>query len=186
MKATPAKYNPLPNEHIKMNRPTPQKSLKTSPQPTRSRFLRYWRWFWLVTLVVSLAYAWYCFYVPANSIAWAPSLTAAHHQSLQTGKPIILFFTGDWCVPCRIMKRNVWADQQVAASVHTRFIAVTINIDDADGAEARSRYGVGATPATIITNPQGTVLQRRDGGMSKADFLEFMGKLHPPAASVLP
>ncbi len=32
-----------------------------------------WLWirFWRITLVVSIFYAWYCFYVPSNSIAWA-------------------------------------------------------------------------------------------------------------------
>lgn len=75
------------------------------------------------------------------------------------------------------MKRNVWADEQVAASVNSGFVAVTIDVDDPRVADTLSRYRVGSTPSTIITDPQGEVLQRKEGGMGKADFLELLGKV---------
>jgi len=40
-----------------------------------------------------------------------------------------------------------------------------------------NRYGIGSTPTTIITDSKGNILQKKQGGMSKADFLEFLGKL---------
>jgi protein disulfide-isomerase len=134
----------------------------------------FWRWFWIATLVVSLPYAWYCFYVPANNIAWAADYTSAQQQAFRTGKPIILFFTGKWCVPCRIMKRTVWADEQVTASVNKSFIPVTIDVDDPDSVKTRSRYSVGVTPSTIITDSNGNVLQQKVGSVGKADFLEML------------
>lgn len=146
------------------------------PASVRGSF-NFWRWFWLSFLVVSLAYAWYCFYVPSNSIAWVDSYTSARAQAAQADKPIILFFTGEWCVPCRIMKRTVWADEQVAASVNARFIAVTIDVDDPSAAETLERYRVGPTPITIITNPQGEILRQRVGGIGKADFLALLGEV---------
>ena len=151
-------------------------------QPHRGKVFRFWRCFWIVILVVSLGYAWYCFYAPSNNIAWADDYTSAQQQATQSGKPIILFFTGKWCVPCRIMKRNVWADEQVTASVNAAFIPVTIDVDDPDAAAALSRYRVGVTPNTIITDPQGNVLQQKEGGMDKAEFLELLGKVNPSAA----
>ena len=123
-------------------------STEPASRSDRGKF-PFWRWFWLSTLVVSLAYAWYCFYVPSNSIAWADNYTSAQQQAAQSGKPIILFFTGKWCVPCRIMKRTVWADEQVTASVNSSFIPVTIDVDDSDATAALSRYSVGATPKTM-------------------------------------
>ena len=140
----------------------------------RTRF-NFCRWFWISTLVVSLPYAWYCFYVPANKIAWAADYSSAQQQASQTGKPVILFFTGKWCVPCRIMKRTVWADEQVTASVNKSFIPVTIDVDDPESVETRRRYRVGVTPSTIITDSQGNVLQQKVGGVGKADFLEMLG-----------
>ena len=143
--------------------------------PPRGK-VNWWRWFWIATLVVSLSYAWYCFYVPSNSIAWADNYASAQQQSAQSGKPIILFFTGKWCVPCRIMKRNVWADEQVKTSDNGAFIPVTIDVDVPDAAAAARRYNVGSTPNTIITDSQGNVLQQKEGGIGKAEFLEMIGK----------
>ena len=150
-------------------------------QPHRGKVFEFWRCFWLVFLVVSLGSGWYCFYAPSNNIAWADDYTSAQQQATQSGKPIILFFTGKWCVPCRIMKRNVWADEQVTASVSAAFIPVMIAVDDPDAAAALSRYRVGVTPITIITDPQGDVLQWKKGGMDKAEFLEWLGKVNPSA-----
>lgn len=146
---------------------------------------RFWRWFWLTFLVASLAYAWYSFYVPSNRIAWADTYTAAQQQAVESDKPIILFFIGKWCSPCRIMKREVWADEQVVATVNAAFIPVTIDVDDSTVAAALSRYGVVATPNTIITDSRGNVLQQKQGGMSKAEFLELLGTLESPAVEDL-
>ena len=154
---------------------SPSSSSDHVSPPQRGKF-NFWRWFWIGTLIVSLPYAWYCFYVPSNHIAWADNYASAQQQAAQSGKPMILFFTGKWCVPCRIMKRTVWADQQVTASVNGTFIPVTIDVDQPDSAAARSRYGVGVTPVTIITDPDGVVLQQKQGGMDKAEFLEMLGK----------
>ena len=162
-----------------------QSFAELASQPDRAKF-NFWRWFWIATLVVSLPYAWYCFYVPANKIAWADDYTAAQQQAAQSNKPIILFFTGKWCVPCRIMKRTVWADEQVKASVNSSFIPVTIDVDDPGSAEALSRYRFSTTPTTIVTDPQGKVLQQKEGGIGKADFLEMIGKLKQSDASLTP
>jgi thioredoxin 1 len=155
-------------------------------KPSRSVFLWLWRWFWRVNLVVSLGLAWYCFYVPSNNIAWADSYASAQQQAADSGKPIILFFTGEWCVPCRIMKRNVWADQQVAALVNAGFIPVTIDMDNPGAVETAKRYRVGSTPNTVITDPEGNVLQQKGGGMAKTDFLELLRKVSSSSVSVNP
>ena len=75
------------------------------------------------------------------------------------------------------MKREVWADDQVMATVNADFIPVTIDVDNSNATETLSRYGIGATPNTIITDSQGNVLQQRQGRISKPDFLELLENL---------
>lgn len=107
---------------------TPDHDGSPPPQPpaARRRFFHFWRVFWLVFLVGSLGYAWYCFYVPSNNVAWAGDFASAREQAAQADKPMVLYFTATWCVPCRIMKRNVWADEQVTAEVN----AAVVSADD--------------------------------------------------------
>jgi len=164
-----------------------QSTPSTDPtlRPHRAKF-NFWRWFWLATIPVSLVWVWYDFYAPANHVTWAKDYGSAQQQAAQSGKPIIVFFTGKWCVPCRIMKRNVWADKQVEATVKAGFTSVMIDVDDPKAAETVSRYHVVATPTTIFIDPNGNVLERVERGMGKMEFLELLGRLKPSAAPLTP
>ena len=84
------------------------------------------------------------------------------------------------------MKRNVWADPQVEVAVTGGFTPVMIDVDDPNAAETVRRYGVGATPTTIIIDPKGNVLERVVGGMGKAAFLELLGRRNPSAGPIAP
>jgi thioredoxin 1 len=163
-----------------MNNAQPQSTSTADAisKPAKGRF-NFWRWFWLSTIPVSLVWVWHDFYVPANHITWAKDYPAAQHQSVQSGKPILLFFTGVWCVPCRVMKRTVWADGEVEAVVKAGFIPVMMDVDDPNAAETVNQYRVVATPTTVITDPKGNVLQWTRGGMNKAEFLGLLAKANP-------
>jgi protein disulfide-isomerase len=143
---------------------------------------RFWQVFWLAFLVGSLAYAGYSFYAPSNGIAWADDFTVAQQQAVESDKPIILFFTGTWCSPCRIMERQVWSDDEVMSTVNAAFIPVTIDVDNPDAAETLGRYWDGVTPTTIITDANGHVLRQKQGRMGKVEFLELLGELVPSAS----
>ena len=140
-----------------------------------------------MTLIVSLSYAWYCFYVPSNDIVWAENYISAQNKAFQSDKPIILFFTGKWCVPCKIMKRQVWADEQVMKTVNSAFIPVTIDVDDPDNASLLVRYNIAGTPTpiTIITDSKGNALEWRVGGIGKSEFLELLRASSPSAINYL-
>jgi protein disulfide-isomerase len=156
----------------------PSSSTGTASKPHRGKF-NFWRWFWLGTIPVSLVWVYYDFYVPSNHVTWAKDYASAQQQAAKSGKPILLFFTGGWCVPCRIMKRKVWADELVESVVRAGFTPVMIDMDDPKVAEMVSHYSVVATPTTIITDPKGSILKRAQGGMGKAEFLELLEKLNP-------
>ncbi len=69
---------------------------------------------------------------------------------------MILFFTSNWCDPCRIMKRTVWADDKVEPEVNARFIAVLVDVGDPGAsAEILEQYKAYVTPTTIITDAEG-------------------------------
>lgn len=134
----------------------------------------FWPWFWRTFLVVSLAYAWYSFYVPANGITWAKDYAAAETQASTAQQPMILFFTGEWCVPCRIMKRQVWADDDVEAIVNKSFTPVAIYREDPAASELFTRYSIRSTPTTVVVTNDGEVLEQVKGRMEKADFLDLL------------
>lgn len=128
-------------------------------------------------MVASLGYAWHSFYVPSNDVVWAEDITSARELASESGKPVMLFFTATWCVPCRIMKREVFADAEVMKAINSQVVPVMVYADSPGGEAAFQQYNVEGTPITIFTDPQGTVLDYAVGGIGKEAFVEMLGKL---------
>jgi len=156
---------------------SPLNSPANSPKMVRTKTHRFWQWFWLTFLVVSLAYAWYSFYVPSNDVAWVGDIVPARELANDSGKNMLLFFTGEWCVPCRIMKREVFADKEVMKAINSQLVPVMIDVDDPNAEELVKHYKVGGTPITIFTDPQGKVLDYAVGKIGKEKFLEMLENL---------
>ena len=155
----------------------PTNSSTNSHGVVKTRSHPFWRWFWLTFLVASVFYAWYSFYVPANDVVWADNMVSARELANDSHKNMLLFFTGEWCSPCRIMKREVFADKEVMKAINSQVVPVMINVDDPNAEELLKHYKVGGTPTIIFTDPKGKVLDYAVGKIGKTKFLEMLENL---------
>ena len=142
----------------------------------------FWRFFWLSFLVASLWYAWYSFYAPSNDVAWADDLASAQKLAADSNKNTMLFFTATWCSPCRIMKREVFADQEAMRAINEQVVPVMIYQDDPGTEEIFRKYQVGGTPVTIFADSKGEVIDYAVGRVGKTEFLEMLGNLGKAAS----
>ena len=134
----------------------------------------FWQFFWLTFLVVSLWYAWYSFYTPSNDITWTNDIESAQKIANSSDKNMMIFFTAEWCSPCRIMKRKVFADSEVMKAIDAEVVPVEIDIDDPNNEQLVKQYNIGATPTTIFIDPQGKVIDYAVGKVEKSKFLEML------------
>ena len=155
----------------------PAHSTTSTTKAVKKKSHPFWRWFWLTFLVVSLGYAWYSFYVPSNDVVWADDMVTAQKLANDSGKNMLLFFTGKWCVPCRIMKREVFADKEVMKAINSKVVPIMIDVDDANAKDLVEKYNIGGTPITIFTDPRGNVLDYAVGKIGKTKFMEMLEKL---------
>ena len=130
--------------------------------------------FWLTFLFASLSYAWYAFYAPSNDIAWEKDFKVAQERASESNKSMVLFVTATWCSPCRIMKRQVWADEGVKDLMNRRFIPVLLDADDPAAQPVLQAYGIQGTPCTLVVKGSGEVMDYRFGAVSKSDFMAWM------------
>lgn len=113
---------------------------------------------------------------PMKLIGRTTSQRAAKTAS-ESDKPVLMFFTADWCVPCRVMKREVFADPEVMTEVNARVIPVMIYAGDPGADEALERYKVDGTPITILTDPAGSVIDYSAGGIDKSELLHLLDNM---------
>ncbi len=58
----------------------------------------------------------------------------------ETGKPILIDFTGWACVNCRKMEEQVWTDPEIASLIQDSYILVSLYVDDRQKLPAEERF----------------------------------------------
>lgn len=133
--------------------------------------------------------------VKAQFTDYAQALEA----SAETGKPVLIDFTGFGCVNCRKMEASVWTDREVAAVIAAKYILVSLYVDDRtpldqpvtvieNGQKVRIRnvgdkwsllqrykFGANAQPFYVIVDSDGRLLSEPyTFNPEPAGFLEFL------------
>ncbi len=106
---------------------------------------------------------------PAD-IEWQTSIP------VNMAKPSLLYFTADWCPPCKTMKANAWPDDRVEAVIREQYIPVYIDIDQQP--ELAAKYGVESIPTIIVVQDADVVAR---GGFGDADMLLRFLQSHTPS-----
>jgi thiol-disulfide isomerase/thioredoxin len=107
--------------------------------------------------------------VQGNKIIWEKDFKKALVMAKESGRPLMLDFTADWCEPCRMMDKEFWVLDEVAEAVKP-FIAVKVNFDSERGIV--DKYGVRAIPYVVFTDPMGNLITSRRG-FSKQKMAEL-------------
>lgn len=112
----------------------------------------------------------------AETIVWEPYSAVRLAEAKAEGKPVIIDFYADWCIPCQELDRITYADPRVmkAADSFVRLKADLTHFDSPESNELRKQYDVGGVPTVVVLDSQGNeVTSARTIGFVNADtFLE--------------
>jgi len=108
---------------------------------------------------------------PDNNVAWAGQFETAAAEASDTGRPMLLYFTADWCPPCQQMKRETWPRPDVEQAVNQRLIALHLDVDDESVAPLATRYRVQYIPTLIFTDAEGRILEDAEGSLAQSGFI---------------
>jgi thiol:disulfide interchange protein len=107
----------------------------------------------------------------AGKIQWVPNVSEGLRLAKESGKPVMLFFTADWCAPCVELKKYTFTDRRVVAASQ-RLINVYIDVDS--DFETLSAYKVRGIPAIFFLNPLGQIISKYNGDRSPGSFVKEM------------
>jgi thiol:disulfide interchange protein DsbD len=112
----------------------------------------------------------------AEGIRFQPYDEAAMRAALAAGRPVMLEFSADWCVPCHELDRSTFTDRKVIARSRD-FVIFKVDLTryDSPGSKTlRTRYGVTGVPEILFfTSGGGEVREARViGFIPPGPFLE--------------
>lgn len=92
-------------------------------------------------------------------------------------KKILVSFTAEWCLPCKMMDETIFADQEISELINENFIAVKADIDSEKGNHWNDLYNANYLPTTLFAKPSGVEIERLNGNTTKEEFLALLHRI---------
>jgi thiol:disulfide interchange protein len=80
-----------------------------------------------------------------------------YEQAMRVGKPMLIFFTAEWCHYCHQMADEAFTDQQVV-NLSQNFVCVLV--DQETEPEVGRQFRVAGWPTVLFLSPRGVALNR--------------------------
>jgi thiol:disulfide interchange protein DsbD len=112
---------------------------------------------------------------PGSAISWQPFEAASLDGARNSGRPAVVDFLADWCVPCREMEHTTFRDSHVRQQAE-RFAMFKADItQDSEGTdEIVGRYRVRGVPTVLVFDSSGREVQRLIGYIGPEEMAKAM------------
>ena len=123
----------------------------------------------------------------AEMIQWQPWSDSIFEQAKQQGRFVLLDLGTGWCHWCHVMEEVTYADAAVIKLIGSRYLAVRVDADSRP--DLANRYEDYGWPATIVFNPDGSEIVKRQGYIPPkpmASMLQAIIDDPSPGPSILP
>lgn len=109
---------------------------------------------------------------------WYGSVDRGMQEAGRLDRPMLLFFTADWCGPCRQLKRGALSNGSVAGAIHDQFVPIKVDLTDQGGSNTAlaQQFNVRGIPAMIVLDADGDVAAKWDGNPSPGAMVDWLDK----------
>ncbi len=118
---------------------------------------------------------------PGGRVRWRP-IAAGEAEAKKSGKPVLYFFTADWCGPCHLLEHQVFSRKDVAELIAKDFIPVLVRdevretgMNPPEMLALADRYGLRGFPTLVVSRPgreRNVTMEGWDGPERAIEFLK--------------
>lgn len=111
------------------------------------------------------------------------SIAAGEAEAKKSGKPVLYFFTADWCGPCHLLEQQVFARKDVADRIAKDFVPIVVRdrmretgTNPPEMLALADRYGLRGFPTLVVSRPgfdKGITMEGWDGPEAAIEFLKL-------------
>jgi thiol:disulfide interchange protein len=115
----------------------------------------------------------------AGGLRWRSDAKAAEAEAAKAKRPLLIFFSAEWCIPCKEMLVKSFADKAVAELITLRFVPLLVDVtnDDAPSATLRDRLHVVALPTLLVRRGADEPL-RRESYLDAPELRAALERVH--------
>jgi thioredoxin-related protein len=101
------------------------------------------------------------------------TLSPVLDKAKSLGKLVYLDISAEWCVPCQLMKRDVYTHAETADYFKTNFVNYLVDVQKNEGPDLKIIYNVHSFPTLLILDEKGRVISRHEGAYYHRDLINF-------------
>ncbi len=112
---------------------------------------------------------------PAPMLIFAPFDETGLASARDAGRPVVIDFSADWCVPCREMEHTTFTSPEVIRAA-SGFVLMRANMTakDKQNDALMRQFKVEGVPTTLFIDASGRVRERRVGYVGPAEFVKYL------------
>ncbi len=115
---------------------------------------------------------------PRESVVWAQYAPARLVEAKNTGRPVILDFYADWCIPCHELEQFTYSDANVIRALDS-FERMKVDLTRSDSPDVSAvieRFNIVGVPTLVFLDAQGNEVEdaRVTGFISAGDLLAIL------------
>jgi len=89
------------------------------------------------------------------------------------GKLVFIDFYATWCVPCKMMDKDVFPDKDIGLFFNENFINYKVDGEKGNGQNLAALYDVKAYPTLVWVDKRGRVMARTEGGTYHTELMKL-------------
>lgn len=115
------------------------------------------------------------------TVEWTPYDPASYEQALADGRPVVLDFYADWCIPCLELDQVTFVDPGVIEGLDRfeRFKVDLTNFDSEESNQLREQFNIVGVPTIVFVGSDGREVNsaRVIGFLNPKDFMDQVNKV---------